>query len=514
MGIKGKFRKDMKKINTPALGEVMPGFADKQKQTKTGGMRRAALVPVCIVLACLMVVGAAAAAVPAIIRYFNAPILETNTHLTVVPEGYTPIYTAAELNDIRNTFDIGTNYILMNDITFTDADYAPGGICEGGWEPIGHRSIDRTGTKYIDALDVNAKTSSVQTVCFNGIFNGNGYVIRNLKINNRAEQNARYSGGQALYYGLFGNTAGRFLGLGIEDAVINADISALSLDAAETDVYVGAIAASAEFMGSCYVSGTKINTVLDNTAVKPGVRDDILKDSSDAYIGGLCGYVKYVDSCRSDADITVSRGSAFGVVAGVLAGSVNSAVSSFADGSVTAEAAEFVSLEKNNICVSAAGDIMPIVVPEEAMNVISAKAEAYYGGKDVFNYKKIQAYFIRKDVALSNTDERNDAFAEYIKCLKDFGYLNYELADDSIFYVFDPTASSDENVGIGKLISDAFGGKDALLSFITESNIKSGVLYCYESDGKASLTSDDLPGFNFESIWKISDGKPVLRIFG
>lgn len=66
-----------------------------------------------------------------------------------VPEGYTPIYTADDLNNIRN--NLSDKYILMNDIDLSSY---------GNWEPIGSSETP-----------------------FTGELDGNGYLIRNLKIN-------------------------------------------------------------------------------------------------------------------------------------------------------------------------------------------------------------------------------------------------------------------------------------------------------------------------------------------
>lgn len=97
---------------------------------------------------------------------------ETAEHLTEVPEGYVGIYTKDDLDNIK--LDMAGKYILMNDIVFDASDYEKGGSFYNsgkGWEPIGTESTN-----------------------FRGVFDGNGYKIKNLYINN-PEQN---------YIGLFG----------------------------------------------------------------------------------------------------------------------------------------------------------------------------------------------------------------------------------------------------------------------------------------------------------------------
>ncbi len=84
-----------------------------------------------------------------------------------IPEGYTPIYTKDDLDNIR--LDLSGKYILMNDIVFTEEDYAPGGDFYNsgkGWVPIGN---DRNH--------------------FCGTFDGNEHVIYNLRINDSGNPN-------------------------------------------------------------------------------------------------------------------------------------------------------------------------------------------------------------------------------------------------------------------------------------------------------------------------------------
>lgn len=83
---------------------------------------------------------------------------------TEIPEGYTPIYTAEDLNNIRN--DLDGKYVLMNDIDLSVYE---------NWEPIGTAEAP-----------------------FTGELNGNGYCVKNLTISVDLGESANY------YYGLFG----------------------------------------------------------------------------------------------------------------------------------------------------------------------------------------------------------------------------------------------------------------------------------------------------------------------
>lgn len=108
-------------------------------------------------------------------------IASKSSQRSVVPDGYTGIYSVYDLNNIRN--DLAGKYILMTDIIFTD-EFSKGGIFfnDGkGWEPIG----------------TDSETP------FTGVFDGNGYVIKGLYIDSDSYSSAgsnesyAYAGGIA-----------------------------------------------------------------------------------------------------------------------------------------------------------------------------------------------------------------------------------------------------------------------------------------------------------------------------
>ena len=114
----------------------------------------------------------------------NWDFIEPVTHKKSVPSGYVGISTAAQLNAVRNNLD--KNYILMANI-----DLSKWGI----WVPIGED----------DAAP------------FKGIFDGNGYVVKNITVN------VTNSGAEA-YAGLFGYCSGGAIkNLGISVGEVNGD---------------------------------------------------------------------------------------------------------------------------------------------------------------------------------------------------------------------------------------------------------------------------------------------------
>ncbi len=104
------------------------------------------------------------------------------------------IFTCEEFDQIRN--ELSAHYILMNDLDFTLYD-ANEFEADGNWEPLGDENTP-----------------------FSGSLNGNGYTIRNIKINQPSRD----------YLGLFGYLSGE-----VYDLVLG-DVSIIGKD------YVGAVA--------------------------------------------------------------------------------------------------------------------------------------------------------------------------------------------------------------------------------------------------------------------------------
>ncbi|MBQ7779661.1 MAG: hypothetical protein IJ404_04115 [Clostridia bacterium] len=118
---------------------------------------------------------------------------------TTVPDGYIGIYTKADLDAVRN--NLSGNYILMNDIEFTAADFAEGGAFYNGgvcWNPIGSENAP-----------------------FTGIFDGNGYAVRNLLINISSSSHEAYAG-------MFEYSSGSIKNVGLDNATIVLEVSVSS----------------------------------------------------------------------------------------------------------------------------------------------------------------------------------------------------------------------------------------------------------------------------------------------
>jgi len=162
-----------------------------------------------------------------------------------VPSGYIGIYTAEDLNRVRE--NLSGSYILMNDIDLSKATAAGGAYDNNGagWMPIGNVSTP-----------------------FTGIFNGNGHKIIGLKLSMKSEH--------FIYAGLFGLVANaKIENLGMVNNQIVAENTSLS--AGSSDVYAGGIVGYGTNVSitNSYHTGT----VTANSMFK-------------GYAGEIAGYVK------------------------------------------------------------------------------------------------------------------------------------------------------------------------------------------------------------------------------
>lgn len=200
--------------------------------------------------------------------------------LTEVPEGYTGIYTKEDLNNVRN--NLAGNYILMNDIVFSEADFAEDGdfYCGGtGWTPIGDSANP-----------------------FIGIFDGNCYAVKNLYVN--------VSGS---YAGLFGYVRnGKIQNLGMEDGSVSA--SATNTAEASAHACAGGIAG--------YNSGTITNCY--NTGTVSTIATAVSDFSTNAYpvSGGIVGENSSgtVTNCYNSGNVSAAASSHSSVVAAYAGG--------------------------------------------------------------------------------------------------------------------------------------------------------------------------------------------------
>lgn len=166
-----------------------------------------------------------------------------------IPDGYIPIYTAEDLNSVRN--NLSGKYILMNDIDLS--------IYEN-WEPIG-----------------------TNTAPFSGVFDGNSFIINSLKISTESDASGN------TYYGLFGYAKNaKFNNVYIKNAIM----SVKDLSNEVTRGYVG------NLLG--YGSSITISNSVASGAIN-------VSGFSYSGIGGIVGIIKMgsVDCCSNYSEINM-----------------------------------------------------------------------------------------------------------------------------------------------------------------------------------------------------------------
>lgn len=165
--------------------------------------------------------------------------------------GYTPIYTIADLAGINN--DTDGNYILMNDIDMTEETKKGGSWDTGhGWTPLEE---------------------------FSGTFDGNGHRIIGMHIYGEVDS----------YIGLFSMLRGKIENLGM----VNVNIDNVVCRGQENPyTAIGAIAGcNVGKIDKCYVSGSISSKKNDNGYY--------------GYVGGIAGYsYRSISNCYNTANIT------------------------------------------------------------------------------------------------------------------------------------------------------------------------------------------------------------------
>lgn len=182
-----------------------------------------------------------------------------------IPEGYTPIYTAEDLNNIRN--NLAGKYILMNDIDLSAYE---------NWMPIG--------------------TSSSP---FTGELDGNGKLVLNLTIKDCQANEDK------IYCALFSSMNA--------SSVTDLNLINVDIDIQNTDDYSVTVRAAA-------LAGYASYSVVENCIVTGNIN---IKNFNTGYIGGLFGSEIMVtpSNCVNYADITVSSDYISDISVGGIAGS-------------------------------------------------------------------------------------------------------------------------------------------------------------------------------------------------
>ncbi|MBQ8511547.1 MAG: hypothetical protein IJ497_02945 [Clostridia bacterium] len=445
-------------------------FKQKEDRTMTKNRKRMTrwigVIAACAVLMCSAVVVYAAS--PAVREYLNSLFLKEDSaaRLNEVPDGYTGIYTAADLDAVRE--NLGGKYILMNDITLTEDDFA-----DGGFVPIGNQNYP-----------------------FTGIFNGNGYVIRGLRVNGDYdyaglfgyvkwtyvnEITEEYDPEEPVYIedggiaGLTKSVTGMVRNLGLADCVI--EIAGVSPKAE-----VGAIAGHGDFIVGCFTENTEIT--LDLSAY----------EGAGSYaVGGVVGAGYLIDSCWSDADVRViSDNTSNEVLAAGVAGQSYACVTSYFSGTVDAGIGE-------DCGVTGLYDlIVPVILSDTILNEVDRRYQEQFNEPgDVradFEIQRLKSFYL--SLAASNFDN-------------EFRFFTGDIEGQRVL-LLDPDTKPREHRLLSSLLEVVFP-EDSFNQFCKENSIKCGYYYCYDLRETPECTFE---GFDTGSIWYIADdGMPRLRLF-
>lgn len=514
MNLKRKFHQDLNQYSTPASP-----VSETHTATHTAFRPRKKWLtaPIAVAMAILLSVGAAAAGV-GVVKYLNRDILTENSlRLTEVPEGYVGIYSVEDLVQMRRDIENGTGatkYILMSDITFTDTDYAEGGICEGGWVPL-----DTVRKAYAEE-----STQGYHILHALESFHGNGHVIRGLRIVSPAVRDAYAD----RYIGLFGYTNAEIIHLGLEDCTVTARETVIEPFASYAKaqdmligvtVHTGAIAGHAEYIGGCYVKGL---TVEIDSAFRwtEQSHNETFRDKAlyNLNVGGIAGSTTYADACYAE-DVTIrvrTEGEPYAMLyAGLIAGRATSCVTSWAQGTIEAEGESYREQNIAEIACNYPSHSFPTVVPKDSFETLLAHVDAHYG-KENFYSKLFRAYYVLKDTEDDRIPE--ELRAELQALVNDWNerYAALSGREDvayTAFYIFDPYSSPQELERIGAIVSAAFATEEEYLDYCQVHNIRMGLVGCFTLTPEETITEADFEGYDFATLWTLHDGKPRLRIF-
>ena len=500
-----------------AFGDLSPHtLAAADRYASRGRQRRASchrvlIAAVAATLSLLLLTVTVFAAVPSLRRMLNLPFLSESERQDTVPEGWVGIYTVEDLDSIRN--NLGGKYILMNDLTFAEG--------ADPFTPIG--SPEKR---------------------FMGQFDGNGYVIRGLRLEATQETPAvaetkhmvdneyrtvTYHAAESvptLYIGLFGFCGeerifpyfysdkpyrGMIINLGIENATVAVENVA--------NACVGVLAGRASYVAGCYVK--------DSTVTVNGYSLEAEFGEINLRSGGLTGEAQLVDSCyvqNTEVTLDATRElyvTPYNCFAGALAGNVYTMVTSYSEScAVTSDHPDTVKGELYghvHLLPGLMNESQFLTVYERyyrATHGISAEEPlpedwrtAYdpYSEAD-FYCRKFYTYYLAKSLSILSGDMGLD-FDKMNPAL-----LMGEFSPEMTMYILDIALTTEETVRMETELADKIG-MEALCEIMTYDNFKIGPIHCYTLDPAKSYRKSDFPEYDFDTIWTMKDGRPALRIF-
>ena len=290
----------------------------------------------------------------------------------------TEIYTKEDLNNIRN--NLSGNYVLMNDIVFSEEDFAQDGAFYNdgyGWQTIG----------------------SSLSAAFSGSFDGNGYAIKGLKVF-KADYN---------YIGLFGVNRGTVENVALVDIDIDATVG----------VFVPVISGSGSSSGNINYESKDVWTPPTGSVDDGDLSDYDRTGYSSAIAGGVVAYnVGTVSDCYVSGNVFATP-----VAGGIVGSNVKTVERCYANANVSAKTT---------------GVVVGYNVNHGAINDCHSKGEArgtVYAGGICGENRSSQinnSYSLANVVAVENGTAAAVTNGEYYSTVKNAYFLGgTELTDPS-----------------------------------------------------------------------------------
>lgn len=465
-----------------------------------------------VAIAAAIVVGGSVcvyATVPAVRERINMLFLqkESVARLHEVPDGWMGIYTAEDLEKIRE--DLSGRYILMNDIVIPPEAYEPGGLYENGFTPIGGTRVTYTNE------DGRTMTKADP---FTGICNGNGYTIANVQIQSLQNDTAGLFGECEMQYDMWDEETGeqkhRAGGIIKNLGVIDSSVTITDEDHIATNTSVGMIVGKGGFVVGCYTENVAIDFVAPET-----------KTNKTICIGGVAGEAHIIDSCYTNASITVETNANQNLYVAGVCGWSKACVTSYFDGTIDAPVSDW------EVCYIDETDppemlndatmfelIYQLLCKDYGMTFDKAAMEAcWYAAIDAGEYPgdAVEAY-VAEQGAVGDAWDYRHVFAFYCgkTNVNPQDYLTYTSPNTENryerVYLLDPCTTVKERAVLSQLIAGVFDG-EAFVTLCQENGVKYGGYHNYDLRREPDCTYE---GFDFDYIWRMGDdGKPVLRLF-
>jgi hypothetical protein len=401
------------------------------------------------------------------------------------------IYTAQDLDNVRK--NLSGSYVLMNDIDLA-------GFKGGQWEPIGDITFD-----YLD-------DGPLSDIAFTGIFDGQGYVIKNLKI----------TGDKYPFNGLFASISGAIIkNLGMEGTNIAISRKSAYLDDYDSfddydllDLYsfAGAICSLSEdsSISNCYNTGnisSIINSDIISISVVGGICVYDLGDSpisycyntgnvsasttsghSTSYAGGICAVSNSpILNCYSTGNISASSNGNDSLAAGISSYSEGYISNCYNTGNINSATSDGDDSYAGGICGYSDGSISNCYSTGNISSTSSDGYDSYAGGicGSAWGWYYDDDKSISSCVVLANriSAASKSGSSEIISYL-----IGYSEDEDSLKY---------NNLALSGISGNAKNDADRLIS---------------AAEAKSQATYTAL-GWDFDKVWQMVPGQdyPQLR---